>query len=124
MCAVPVWGWWLCPWVQVPPLSWCGGGWWCLSPPFLANGLLSFVAVFGGSPPILVGCLGAVSCYPSPGVVLALFGGCVVGHCPWVGGGVWSVFWCLGQLGWGGMLVWVLGSGGWLSLRGLLLGWP
>ena len=55
------------------------------------------------------------------GVVLVVLGRCVGGLCGWVDGGVWGVFWCAGVWGCGGLLVWVLGSGGWLALRGLLL---
>ena len=61
--AVPVWA---ASRGVASPLSWCGGGWWCWSLPFLAEGFVGWVAVFGGVSPVLAGCVGAGSCFPWP----------------------------------------------------------
>ena len=53
----------------------------------------------GGVLPVLAGCLGASSCFLWLGFAV---------------GGLWNVAGCLGRWGCGGVLVWALGSAGWL----------
>ena len=94
------------------PFSWSGVVLCCPSPPFLAEGFVGWVAVFGAFPPILAG-----------GLVSVLFAGCVGCRCPLVDGGLWVVLWCPGRWGCGRMLISLLGSGGCSALPGLLLAW-